>query len=51
VRREPWTPEVEIKKPVLELPVNELRRISEEYEINMEKLEAIIQELNEVGGT
>jgi amidase/nitrilase len=51
VRREPWTPEVEIKKPVIELPVDELSRISEEYEISRDKLEAIIQELNELEST
>ena len=51
VREEPWTPEVEIKKPVIKLPVSELSRISEEYEISRDKLEAIIQELNELEST
>jgi amidase/nitrilase len=47
VRREPWTPEIEMaEKPSLKLPMSELRRISEAHEISLEKLEAIIEELN-----
>ena len=47
VRKEPWAPEVDIKRPVIKLPPGELRRISEEYEISTDKLEAIIDELSE----
>jgi len=46
LRKEPWTPEVAIGKPEVELPRDELRRISEEYEIDMDKLQAIIKELS-----
>ncbi len=47
VRREPWTPEADMaNRPLVELPMKELRRISEEYEIDVDKLAAVIQELN-----
>ena len=46
VRKEPWTPEAEIvEKPSVKVPMRELRRISEEHEISLEKLEAIVEEL------
>ena len=51
VRREPWTPEVEINRPVIDLPAVEIRRLSEEYEISTDKLESIIKELNELKST
>lgn len=52
VRTEPWTPEAEMmKKPSIKLPIKELRRISEEHEIGMEKLEAIVEELTKLLST
>lgn len=52
VRTEPWTPEAEmVKKPSVKLPMKELRRISEEHEIGMEKLEAIVEELTKLLST
>lgn len=46
VRTEPWTPEVEMEeKPSVKVPIRELRRISEEHEISLDKLEAIVEEL------
>lgn len=49
VRSEPWTPEVEIPKKIFkQLPLNELRRISQEYAISLDKLEGIIEELNKL---
>lgn len=47
VKRGPWTPEAGIgTNPLAELSSEKLRRISEEHEISMEKLEAIAEELN-----
>lgn len=49
VRAEPWTPQAGlVGKPGIKLPVKELRRISEEHEIGMEKLEAIVGEITEL---
>ncbi len=46
VNAEPLNPVIPmVEKPELKLPMGELRRISEEHEIGMEKLEAIIEEL------
>jgi hypothetical protein len=46
VRSEPWTPEVEVmEKAVTSLPIKELRRIAEEHEVSLDKLEAIVEEL------
>jgi len=46
VRKEPWVPEIEIaEKPSLKISRSELRRISEEHEISIDKLEAVIEEL------
>ncbi len=47
VNTEPRNPEIRItEKPNLDLPVSELRRISEEFEISMDKLEAIIAQIS-----
>ena len=46
VRKEPWTPEVASNKPEVKLPQDELRRISQDYEIGVDKLQALIEELN-----
>jgi len=51
VRREPWEPEVEVKRPIIEVAADKLRHISEEYEIAPDKLEALIDKLNEPGNT
>ncbi|MEE9252320.1 MAG: carbon-nitrogen hydrolase family protein [Thermodesulfobacteriota bacterium] len=46
VREEGWEPEVPMKDPPpLELPQEELRRISEEYEIGEDKLQALLEEI------
>lgn len=47
VRSEPWTPEVEVKRPLIELSADELSRISDKYDISPDKLGGIIEELNE----
>ncbi|MBU2608755.1 MAG: carbon-nitrogen hydrolase family protein [Chloroflexi bacterium] len=47
VNTEPRNPEIKItEKPNLDLPISELRRISEEFEISMDKLEAIIEQIS-----
>lgn len=48
LRREPWEPEFAVNdssNTQLDLPESELRRISEEFEINVEKLESLLEEL------
>jgi len=47
VRREPWEPVVEVRKPIIEVAADKLRHISEEYEIAPDKLESLINKLNE----
>ena len=49
VRKEPWLPEVgHASRPLFGEPtIKELRRISEQYEVSLDKLEAVIQELIE----
>ncbi|MFQ5826836.1 MAG: carbon-nitrogen hydrolase family protein [Dehalococcoidia bacterium] len=54
VRKGPWTPEVVEAGPrPLEVPQEELRRISQEWEIEMDRLEGILEELSRspAGGT
>ncbi|MBI2906918.1 MAG: carbon-nitrogen hydrolase family protein [Chloroflexi bacterium] len=43
VRQEPWGP---VARPRVDVPESELRRISEECEVSIEKLAEIIEELN-----
>lgn len=51
VRQEPWVPEVKAGKAYhFEVPREELRRISEENEIDMGKLENILEELSSRAG-
>ena len=48
VRKEPWAPEVnqgETSKKEFDLPLSEIKRISEKYEIGEDKLESILQDL------
>ena len=46
VRDEPWVPEVKMERNVFaKLSKEDLRRISEEHEVDEEKLLAILQEL------
>ncbi len=52
LREGPWEPEVRAGRPHAEdpdLPAGELRRISEEYEISVESLEAILREVGRLG--
>ncbi|MEW6443141.1 MAG: carbon-nitrogen hydrolase family protein [bacterium] len=49
VRREPWTPEVPAREPAwprADLPFAELRRISEQFEVRLQKLEKLMEELS-----
>jgi amidase/nitrilase len=52
IRQGPWEPEVAVGSPHVhgpDLPENELKRISEEYEISVESLEAILREVGRLG--
>jgi amidase/nitrilase len=51
VRREAWVPEVPLNEPSpeeVELPPSELRRISEEFEISVDKLESLLDEIRKI---
>ncbi|MGH7908727.1 MAG: carbon-nitrogen hydrolase family protein [Thermodesulfobacteriota bacterium] len=51
VRREAWVPEVLFNEPSTsedELPPSELRRISEEFEISVDKLESLLDEIRKI---
>jgi nitrilase len=51
VRREAWSPETAFTEPPntnIELPASELRRISEEFEIGIEKLESLFDEFGKI---
>jgi len=50
VRKEGWEPEFELNdnlKPQIDLADSELKRISEQYEISLENLESLIEELTQ----
>jgi hypothetical protein len=52
LREGPWEPEVPVGRRQTQdpdLPAGELRRISEEYEISVESLEAILREVGRLG--
>jgi amidase/nitrilase len=52
IRQGPWEPEVAVGSPHVhgpDLPESELKRISEEYEISVESLEAILREVGRLG--
>ena len=53
VRKEPWSPEAGEGRRLLfgEPTIKELRRLSEQYEVSLDKLEAAIQELIEASST
>ena len=51
MRREAWVPEVPLNEPSTsedELPESELRRISEEFEISVDKLESLLDEIRKI---
>ncbi len=50
IKREPRTPEIDSRESQtgVELPARELRRISEEFEIGLEKLESLLDEIGKV---
>ena len=51
VRCEAWVPEVPLNEPSTsedELPESELRRISEEFEISVDKLESLLDEIRKI---
>jgi amidase/nitrilase len=50
IKREPWSPEVDLRESQTEirLPASELRKISEEYEIGIEKLESLFDKLGQI---
>jgi len=51
VRGEGWNPEVskgDSSTSEYELPESELRKISEKYEVDIDKLESLINELNDI---
>jgi len=48
VRCEGWSPETTFTETSFELPARELRRISEEFEMGMEKLESLLNELGKI---
>lgn len=48
LRQDPWEPEIEMNEAshfIPELPQSELERISDEYEITVDKLESLIEDL------
>ncbi len=50
IKREPRTPEIDSRESQtgVELPARELRRISEEFEIGLEKLESVLDEIGRI---
>jgi amidase/nitrilase len=51
VRRKDWNPEIPLKEyshTDVDLPASEVKRISEEFEISEEKLEALIEEFGKI---
>jgi len=53
VREEPWNPEVPLErdeKHIIELPDGEIKRISEEHEIEEGKVRAIVEEIRKLLG-
>jgi len=51
VRQEAWNPEVPLTDPSsreVELPADELRRISEKFEVTLEKLESMLEEIQKI---
>lgn len=51
VRSEPWVPELPMEsnyRPPLNLPFQELRNISEKFEVEIEKLELILEEIERI---
>lgn len=50
IKREPRTPEIDLRESQtgVELPASELRRISEEFEIGLEKLESLFDEIGKI---
>ena len=51
IRHEPWVPEVPLTETPHtgdELHISELRRISEKFEIGMEKLESLVDEIRKI---
>ncbi|MGE5446651.1 MAG: carbon-nitrogen hydrolase family protein [Ignavibacteriales bacterium] len=50
IKREPRTPEIDLRESQtgVELPASERRRISEEFEIGLEKLESLFDEIGKI---